>query len=252
MRPSVLVPAALLLCSCTKAEDRPLAAKTDSSVTVDSASTARSATSTTKKTATESAGVASPKSTSSAQSVMPSQSSSGSAKTGARTPTDTRCGVKGNAVLTDLGIGNLSIGRTVDAVKASCRIIRDIQELTSEGSVERVLSVVIGGELYRASVVRGLIGRVWVRTSRIATSDGLRVGTPLSRVAALKGVKIAEGEDGLYLLPGSHCGLSFRFSIQSRWPSGRSWTMEELIRRHGREPVTRILVTRCVRPPGAV
>ena len=57
----------------------------------------------------------------------------------------------------------------------------------------------------------------------------------------------AESEDGLYLLPGSHCGLSFRFSIQSRWPTGRSWTMEELIRRHGNQPVARILVTRCLR-----
>ena len=250
MRPSVLVPAALLLCSCAKGEETPTA-KTDSSVTADSASTARAVTATTKKTASESAGVASPKSASSAQSVAPSQSSSGSAKTGARTPTDTRCGVKGNAVLTDLGIGNLAIGRTVDAVKASCRIIRDISELTSEGAVDRVLTVVIGGDLYRASVVSGLIAQVTVRTPRIATSDGLRVGTPLSRVAALKGVKIAEGQDGLYLLPGTHCGLSFSFSIPSRWPTGRSWTMEELIRRHGREPVTRILVTRCVHTPGA-
>ena len=205
-----------------------------------------------KKTASESAAIPSPKSGSSGQPAAASQSSSGSAKTGARTPTDTRCGVKGNAVLTDLGIGNLAIGRTVDAVKASCRIIRDIQELTSEGTVDRVLTVVIGGDLYRASVVSGLIARLSVRTSRVATSDGLRVGTPLSRVAGLKGVKIAEGEDGLYLLPGTHCGLSFRFSIQSRWPTGRSWTMEELIRRHGREPVTRILVTRCVHAPGAV
>ena len=150
-------------------------------------------------------------------------------------------------MLTDLGIGNLSIGRTVDAVKASCRIIRDIPELTSEGTVDRVLTVVIGGDLYRASVINGLIGRVLVRTPRVATSDGLRVGTPLRRVAALKGVKIAESEEGLYLLSGSHCGLSFRFSIQSRWPTGRSWTMEELIRRHGNRPVSRILVTRCLR-----
>ena len=149
-------------------------------------------------------------------------------------------------MLTDLGIGTLAIGRTVDAVKATCRIIRDIAELTSEGTVDRVLTVAIGDDYYRASVVNGLIARVSIRTPRIATSDGLRVGTPLSRVATLKGVKIAEGEDGLYLLPGSHCGLSFRFSIQSRWPTGRSWTMEELIRSHGREPVTRILVARCV------
>src|SRR4026209_408997 len=102
MRPSVLVPAALLLCSCAKGGEGPPAAKADTSVTADSTSTPRAVTSTTKKTSSESAAVAPPKSASSAQSAAPSQSSSGSAKTGARTPTDTRCGVKGNAVLTDL------------------------------------------------------------------------------------------------------------------------------------------------------
>lgn len=247
MRFSVFLPAALLLISCAKAEERPPAAKADSAVTADSTSTARAGTSTAKKTTSESAASASPKSASSGRSAAPSQSSTGSAKTGAHTAPDTRCGVKGNPVLTDLGIGNLSIGRTVDAVKATCRIIRDIPELTSEGTVERVLTVAIGGDYYRASVVSGLIERVSVRTPRVATSDGLRVGTPLSRVAALKGVKIAESEEGLYLLPGTHCGLSFRFSIQSRWPTGRSWTMEELVRRHGNQPVARILVTRCLR-----
>src|SRR4026209_586540 len=165
MRPSLLVPAALLFCSCAKAEERPSAAKADSAVTADSTSTPRAVTSTTKKTASESAAVASRKSVSSGQSsALVSQSSSGSAKPGARTPVETRCGVKGNPVLTDLGIGNLAIGRTVDAVKASCRVIRDIPELTSEGTVDRVLTVVIAGDLYRATVISGLIGRVSVRT----------------------------------------------------------------------------------------
>jgi len=247
MHPTAFFSAALLLCSCAKTGERTPAATADSAVTTDSTFTARAVPSTTKKTTNESGAVAPPASAS-GQSAVASQGPAGSAKSGSRTPADTRCGVEGNPVLTDLGIGNLAIGRTVDVVKASCRIIRDISELTSEGTVERVLTVVIAGELYRATVISGLIGRVFVRTPRIATSDGLRVGTPLSRVAALKGVKIAEGEDGLYLLSGSHCGLSFRFSVQSRWPTGRSWTMQELIRRHGREPVARILVTKCVRP----
>jgi hypothetical protein len=248
MRPSVLLPAALLLCSCAKTEEPTPAAKADSTVTVDSTAIPRAVTSTKKKSTRESAAVASPKSAPSGQSsAVAQQGSAGTAKTGARTPSDTRCGVTGNPVLTDLGIGNLSIGRTVDEVKATCRVIRDIQELTSEGTVDRVLTVPIGGDLYRATVKSGLLSRVSIRTPRIATRDGLRVGTSLSKVAALKGVKIAEGEDGLYLLPGSHCGLSFRFSIQSRWPTGRPWTLEELVRRHGNQPVARILVTRCVR-----
>ena len=248
MRLRVLLPAVLLVCSCTKTGEQTPAAKADSAVIGDPTSTPGAVTAAKKETKGESAAAASPKSATSSKSSAPAaQGSAGTAKTVASTPQDTRCGVKGNPVLTDLGIGNLSIGRTVDAVKASCRIIRDIPEMTVEGSVERVLTVAIAGDYYRASVVSGLIGRVWVRTSRIATSDGLRVGTPLRRVAALKGVKIAESEEGLYLLPGSHCGLSFRFSVQSRWPTGRSWTMEELVRRHGNQPVSRILVTRCLR-----
>src|SRR5215211_4841596 len=127
MRPIVLVPVVFLICSCAKAEKRPAAAKADSAVTADSAST-------TKKINSESASAASPRSASSGQSSAPtSQSLPGSAKAGERTA-ETHCGVKGTPVLTDLGIGNLSIGRTVDAVKASCRVIRDIAELTSEGT----------------------------------------------------------------------------------------------------------------------
>ena len=245
MRHSFLLPAALLLCSCAKTEGTPLAT-TDSAVTVDSTSTSGAPGS--KKETTSASAAASPKGASSAAASAPApQAPAGSTKTGASTPSDTRCGVRGNPVLTDLGIGNIAIGRTVDAVKASCRIIRDIQELTSEGTVDRVLTVVIGGDLYRVTVASGLVSRVSVRTSRVATSDGLRVGTSLSKVASLKDVKIAEGEDGLYLLPGSHCGLSFRFAIPSRWHTGRSWTMQELLRRHGNKPVVRILVTRCLR-----
>jgi len=249
MRPSVFLPAMLLLCSCAKTEKQAPAAKTDSAVTADSTSTPPVATATKKQATSAPGAAASPKSASSGESTAAAKGSAGSTKTAAVTPTDTRCGVTGNPVLTDLGIGTISIGRTVDAVKATCRIIRDIPELTSEGAVDRVLTVVIGGELYRVSIANGLVGRVSIRTPRIATKEGLRVGTPLSRIAALKDVKIAESEEGLYLLPGSHCGLNFRFSIQSRWPSGRSWTMAELIRRHGNRPVSRILVTRCVRMP---
>jgi hypothetical protein len=163
-------------------------------------------------------------------------------------PVDIRCGVKGNPVLTDLGIGNLAIGRTVTTVKRTCRVVRDIDELSSGGSLDRVLTVIIADDAYRATLVPGgLVGLISVRTPRVATRDGLRVGSPLSKVAAQKGVRIAEGEDGLYLLPESHCGLSFRFTVQTRWPTGRPWTMEELLRRHGNQPVDRILVTRCIR-----
>lgn len=247
MRPSVVLPFALLLCSCAEPSEQTGAPKSDSPVAADSALTGRALASTKKDTKDERTRAGSTKTAKSGQSASAPQDSPGSAETKARGPADTSCGIKGNPVLTTVGVGNLAIGRAVGTVKGSCRVIRDIMELTSEGTMDNVLTVSIGGDIYRATVVNGLIGRITVRTPRVATRDGLRIGTPLSRVAALKGVKLAEGEDGLYLLPPTHCGLSFRFSVQSRWPTGRPWTLQELVRRYGNRPVDRIFVTRCVR-----
>ena len=242
MRPSVVFPVALLLCSCAQPSEQAGAPKSDSPVAADSALTAVGPAK--KATNGDSARQGSTKT----GSASVSQDTVGSAKTNASRPVDTRCGIKGNPVLTTTGIGSLAVGRSVDVVKGSCRVIRDVMELTGQGTLDNVLTLVIGGDIYRATVTNGLVSRVTVRTPRIATRDGLRIGTPLSRVAALKGVKLAEGEDGLYLLPPTHCGLSFRFSIQSRWPTGRPWTIQELVRRHGTRPVDRIFVSRCVQP----
>lgn len=243
MRPSVVFPVALLLCSCAQPSEQAGAPKSASAVAADSASVVASAK---KETNGGKARQGSTKAALSGQSAAPPQDTAGSAKTKGSRPVDTRCGIKGNPVLTTTGVGSLAIGRSVGAVKGSCRVIRDITELTSEGTLDNVLTLVIGGDIYRATVSNGLVSRISVRTPRIATRDGLRIGTPLSRVAALKGVKLAEGEDGLYLLPPTHCGLSFRFSVQSRWPTGRPWTLQELVRSYGNRPVDSILVTRCL------
>jgi hypothetical protein len=148
--------------------------------------------------------------------------------------------------LSDIGIGSLAVGRTVAAVKDSCYVVRDISELSTEGTAERVLTILIGGDTVKATVVDGLIWRIGVNRSRFATPDGFRVGTPLSRFIAVKGVVPAEGEDGLYLLLPSHCGLSFRFTVPSRSPKGQPWTASELASRHGSSLVNRILITRCI------
>lgn len=249
MRSSLLLPAALLFCSCVKTGEGTGATKVDSVVATDSASSARVSASTAKSKVAQRQ-VASTSQNAAAQGTpaQPSSADSKSKTSAGRQPADTRCGIRGRPVLTNLGIGNLAVGRTVTIVKSTCRVVRDIDELTNDGTLDRVLTVVAGGEVYRVTVVNGLVSWISVRTPRIATRDGFRVGTPLSRVAAEKGAKIAEGDDGLYLLTDSHCGLSFRFSVQSRWPTGRPWTLAELVRRHGRAPADRILVTRCVRP----
>lgn len=157
-----------------------------------------------------------------------------------------RCGVTRYTVLTDLGIGDLQVGRTTASVKRSCFVVRDAVE-PMEGIPQRVLRVLISGDTVRATVLDDLIWRISITSPQFVTRDGLRVGTPLSRVVTQKGVTLTEGEDGLYTLLSSHCGLSFRFAFPSRAPPGKEWTPGLLERFHGDAVVNKIFVTRCIR-----
>jgi hypothetical protein len=157
-----------------------------------------------------------------------------------------RCGVTRYSVLTDLGIGDLQVGRTTASVKRSCFVVRDAVE-PMEGIPQRVLRVLISGDTVRATVLDDLIWRISITSPQFATRDGLRVGTALSRVVTQKGVTLTEGEDGLYTLLPTHCGLSFRFAFPSRAPPGKEWTPALLERIHGDAVVNKIFVTRCIR-----
>jgi hypothetical protein len=158
--------------------------------------------------------------------------------------TDFRCGIKGNPVLTSLGMGNLQVGRTMAVVKQTCRVRRDIQEMT-EGAPERVLTVFIDGTPVRVTTENGLVRQIAISSSAFATRTGLRVGTSLARLVDRKGVHLSEGEDGLYVAVDDYCGLSFRFSIPARETPGKRWTVDHLVKRYGFATVDRILVTRC-------
>jgi len=147
-------------------------------------------------------------------------------------------------VLTSLGIGNLQVGRTIDVVKRTCRVIRDNSEM-NEGTPERVLTVMLDNDRIRVTVLNGLVWRLAVTSPRFQTRDGLRVGTSLSRLVARGGVHLMEGQDGLYVTLASHCGLSFHFSIPSRETSGKAWTVAHVVQRYGSAVADRILVTRC-------
>jgi hypothetical protein len=157
------------------------------------------------------------------------------------------CGASSSSRITATGIGDLQVGRTVAAVKQLCNVTRDAAEPGYEGMTERILTVALGADMVRAAIVEGLVWRVTITQPRFATPDGLRVGTPLSDLISEKGVRIAEGEDGPRLMVPTHCGLSFHFSIQSRSPSGVSWTAMQLRRQHSAARVDRILVTRCLK-----
>src|SRR5688500_9544518 len=97
MRPSVVFPVALLLCSCAQPSEQAGAPKSESAVAADSAVT--DVASTKKETNGDKTRAGSAKTASSAPSAAPAQDTASSAKTKARVGVDTRCGIKGNPVL---------------------------------------------------------------------------------------------------------------------------------------------------------
>lgn len=158
-----------------------------------------------------------------------------------------RCGLKGSGALGDIGVGDLQVGRTIAAVKQSCLVVRDAVGPGIEGRTQRILSILVGSDTLRAAVDAGIVESITIRTPRFATSEGLRVGSQLSRFVSAKLVQMAEGEQGLYLRLPSHCGLAFHFAIQSRAKPGIPWPPPRLEEQHGRATVDQIIVTRCVR-----
>jgi hypothetical protein len=157
------------------------------------------------------------------------------------------CGVSGTPVLSDQGIGELRVDRTVAEIAAVCEIVSDTTQLGTEGMDEHVVIVRIGGDVVTGLVDGKTIRRLQIASPRYRTRDSLGVDTPLAKIAAMRGAKFLPGEDGVYGFTGDHCGLSFRFSIPLRPPANRDWTVAEIAKAHGEATVDRVLVTRCQR-----
>lgn len=157
------------------------------------------------------------------------------------------CGVASRPVLTDDGIGELQVGRSVEEVRQKCDVASDAEEPGSEGTKERVLVVRIGDEPVRAVVVAGNVWRIEVTTPGILTADSLGVDTPLHRLATMRGARFFPGEDGVYGFVADHCALSFRFSVPLRPPRGSDWTVTAIDQAHGDAAVNKVLITQCRR-----
>jgi hypothetical protein len=157
------------------------------------------------------------------------------------------CGVRGTAILTEKGIGELQQGRPVADVAARCEVLSDSQQQGTEGQMERVLVLRVAGETLRAIVTNDRIFRIEVNTPRFHTADSLGVDTPLRRIASMRGAQFAPGEDGVYGFSPEHCGLSFRFSLPWRPPAGGQWTAQAIAERHGDAAVNRVIVIECRR-----
>ena len=157
------------------------------------------------------------------------------------------CGITGTPTIENDGIGQLEVGRKVDDVRSLCDVTSDAEEMGTEGMKERVLTVSVGGTPVKALVDRNRVMRIEVTSPRIRTRDSLGVDTPLHTLADMRGARFVPGEDGVYGFVADHCGLSFRFAIPMRPPTGRDWTADAAKREHGGVSVNRVLITSCAR-----
>ena len=180
----------------------------------------------------------------SAVSAGPVDTSSGGASQ-PTSPVASACGVSGQPVLTDAGIGELRIGRSAADIKRLCEVISDADQQGSEGTIERVIALRIAGEIVPATIVKDKVWRVAIATPRLKTADSIGVDTPLSRIASMRGARFYPGEDGVYAFVADHCALSFRFSLPLRPPRGGQWTAVAISKEHGDAVVDRVLLTEC-------
>ena len=157
------------------------------------------------------------------------------------------CGISGKPILTEQGLGQLALGRSVRDVRSLCDVVSDSQEQGIEGMPERVVVTHIGDENVRSIVVDDKIWRLEITSPHFRTADSLGVDTPLRKLARMKGAQFFPGEDGVYGFVDDHCGLSFRFSVPMRPPKGGQWTAAAIEKSHGDAAVDRVLVTRCAR-----
>lgn len=149
----------------------------------------------------------------------------------------------GAPVIDGDGVGAIRIGMDADSVKAHCSVARDTVEMRTEGQQERLLVVALGGDTANAEIDSGRVWRIEIRTPKLRTADSLGVGTPLSRLLALKGgVQGLAGEGHMFLLAEARCGLSFELSAPA---APGDWQRARLRSLPATTTVTRVLVIGC-------
>lgn len=143
------------------------------------------------------------------------------------------------------GIGDLRLGLTVDEARAKCGVVRDTTRLASEGQRARMIAVAFPRDTVEAEVVNGRVWRIEVLSPRFRTTDALGVGTPLSRLLALRTPRGITGEGQLFVVSPGHCGLSFRLSNNGSSARMQDWDRAALARLPAATVVDKILVVGC-------
>jgi hypothetical protein len=119
----------------------------------------------------------------------------------------------GEEVVTDEGIGQLSIGATVESIKQKCNVVRDTTVIASEGMPARKLAVAFSRDTVEAEIVDGRVWRIAVLSPGLRTATALGVGTLNQRlIMQLKNPHGMMGEGALFVASPEHCGMSFRLA----------------------------------------
>jgi hypothetical protein len=151
----------------------------------------------------------------------------------------------GNEVISDRGIGELVVGRTVDSVKRLCHVVSDTTELGGEGMPTRIMTVAFSHDTVEAEIDSGRVWRIEVASPTFRTADSLAVGTSLQRLLLLKKPRGLSGEGAVFLVSSQHCGLSFQLSESGSDAPPENWDRAALARLPKSTVVDRILIVSC-------
>lgn len=119
------------------------------------------------------------------------------------------CEAVGSGAVSDSGVSQVIIGRSIDELKTKCRVVADSIEADAEAMPQRVVYVAIGTDTTRVIIDDRAVFRLEITSPTLRTAAGTGVG---SRIAELAGGKVLEGDGRLYATIPKHCGLSFRLS----------------------------------------
>jgi hypothetical protein len=140
------------------------------------------------------------------------QASAGLPATGGTPSVRTNSPSCGDEILTDEGVGKLRIGMSVQSVRRECTVVRDSTGPGAEGMPSRKIAILFPRDTVLGEIVDDKVWRVEIHSPHFSTADSLRVGTPLSRLLALRKPQGMTGEGALFVMSPDHCGLSFRLS----------------------------------------
>lgn len=158
-----------------------------------------------------------------------------------------RCGA---APITGEGIGALTIGLTVERVRALCNVVNDTVVRATEGQMSRVLMIALDSDTVMTEVVNDRVWRILVRSQGLYTADSISVGSSVvMTLTKFPDLNPMVGEGYLYAATASHCGMSFRLSEPPSSAPHGEWTSADLRSLHPLVHVTRILIFGCKSQP---